>query len=55
MPGFAEAYNNLGNVMRDKGQIDEAETYYQKALQIDPNFAIANNNLGNIYFEKKLP
>ena len=53
--GFAEAYNNLGNVLRDKELLDEAETYYQKALQIDPHLSVACNNLGNIYSERKQP
>ena len=39
------AYGNLGNVLSAKGQYDEAETSYRKALQYRPNMADVHYNL----------
>jgi tetratricopeptide (TPR) repeat protein len=44
-PG-AEAHNNLGNTLFDRGRVAEAIHSYRQALQIDPNYADAHNNLG---------
>lgn len=46
-PDYAEAHNNLGNVLRDDGKIAEAVTSFRRALTIAPDFAEAHNNLGN--------
>jgi tetratricopeptide (TPR) repeat protein len=51
-PGFALAFNNLGIIYAEKGQIDEAVNYYLKALQTKPDYFEALNNLG-IAFVKK--
>lgn len=40
------AYNNLGNLYKNEGNLPEAEILYKTMLQIDPNFAIAYYNLG---------
>lgn len=40
------AYNNLGNLRRASGDLTEAKTAYEMALQIDPNFAAGHYNLG---------
>ncbi len=40
------AYNNLGNIYKETGNLIEAKTAYQQVLQIDPNLAIAHYNLG---------
>ena len=37
--------NNLGNVAKEKGRLDEAVTFYQKALQLRPDLASAHANL----------
>jgi len=39
------AHNNLGNVLLQKGNVDEAIAQYERALQIYPDFAEADNNL----------
>lgn len=42
------AYNNLGNLWRITGDLQQAKSVYQTALQIDPNFAVGYYNLGII-------
>lgn len=44
-PEFAEAHNNLGNVFKDQGKLDEAIACYRKALELDPNLAWIHSNL----------
>jgi Flp pilus assembly protein TadD len=44
------AHNSLGNVLLQKGNVDEAIPRYQRALEIDPNYAQAHNNLGTALF-----
>ena len=50
--GNAVAHNNLGNVLFQKGKVDEAITHFQKALQINPDYAEACYNLGNALLQK---
>ena len=40
------AYNNLGFLFDRTGRMDDADTQYRKALEINPNYADAHNNLG---------
>ncbi|MGB3264581.1 MAG: tetratricopeptide repeat protein [Microcoleus sp.] len=40
------AYNNLGNLLKDEGDLPAAEKAYKAALKIDPNFAAGHYNLG---------
>ncbi|MGA3285714.1 MAG: tetratricopeptide repeat protein [Verrucomicrobiota bacterium] len=40
------ARNNLGLVLVQKGQLDEAIAQYQQALKINPDYDVAHNNLG---------
>ena len=51
-PNCWVGYNNLGNALFQKGQVDEAMAQYQKALEINPNYAEAHNNLGDALFQK---
>lgn len=39
-------WNNLGVVLREKGQTSEAAADFRQALQLNPDFAEAHNNLG---------
>jgi tetratricopeptide (TPR) repeat protein len=48
----AVAHYNLGNVLLQKGRVNEAITQYQKALQIKPDKEEACNNLGNALLQK---
>lgn len=45
-------YNNLANVLREKGQLDEAIFCYRKAIEINPDNAMGYNNLANAFQEK---
>ena len=40
-PGSAEAHNNLGVTLKEKGHVKEAITHYRTALQINPSHAEA--------------
>jgi hypothetical protein len=43
--GNYTAHTNLGNVLLDKGQFDEAIDHYRQAIRVSPGFAIAYKNL----------
>ena len=43
----APAHNSLALALAGRGQVDEAISHYQKALEIKPDHADAHNNLGN--------
>ena len=47
-----EAHSNLGMVLFQKGQVDEAIAQFQKALEINPNSRRTHYNLGNALFQK---
>ena len=47
-PDYAEAYNNLGNVLASVGRLDEVERYYRRAVELKPNYAEAYRNLFSI-------
>ena len=46
---YAFAYNNRGNVYRDKGDVDRALADYNEAIRLDPKYAVAYNNRANAY------
>ncbi len=46
------AHNNLGIVLFQKGEIDEAIAHYRKTLQMQPDFSDADYNLGNALVQK---
>ena len=45
-PACWMAHINLGNILAEKGQIDEAIRQYQEAIRLKPDNADAHNNLG---------
>lgn len=49
----AEAYNNLGFVLKKLGRTEEAFQRYQKALALDPQCAECRNNLGVLYLSNR--
>ena len=54
-PGFADAYNNLGHVLRRNGYTDAAEQCFRKALARDPEHSGANLNLGAAMYQQNQP
>lgn len=49
----ARAYYNLGAAYHDeKGSLDQAIIYYNKALSIEPNYAGVHNDLGDALRDK---
>ncbi len=51
-PACWMAYDNLGNVLLQKGQVVEAIVQFQQALAIKPDDAEAYNNLGDALVQK---
>jgi tetratricopeptide (TPR) repeat protein len=49
----AVTYNNLGNVYRDLGKINEAIDAYKKSLELDPDSVNTYANLANIQMYSK--
>lgn len=45
-PQYDQAWNNLGNMLKDMGQAEEAEVCLHNALDSNPEFAAAWMNLG---------
>ena len=44
-PGLAEAYSNLGNVFKERGQLQEALDNYRHAVRLKPDFIDGYINL----------
>ena len=44
-PDYAEAHNNMGNVLRDLGKLNEAIDAYNRALSIKPNQRMPHNGV----------
>ncbi|KAI6647235.1 hypothetical protein LOD99_12232 [Oopsacas minuta] len=44
----ADSLNNLANIKREQGSIDQAMTLYLRALEVYPEFAAAHSNLASI-------
>lgn len=51
-PNFPDAYCNLANALKEKGQVDDAEDCYNTALALCPTHADSLNNLANIKREQ---
>ena len=45
-PDFAQAHNNLGTALKEKGALNSAILSFQTALKIKPDFEKAHYNLG---------
>ncbi|CAG4899286.1 tetratricopeptide repeat protein [Paraburkholderia gardini] len=46
-------FNNLGNVQREKGRLEDAIASYRQAMTLKPDYPEAHNNLGNALREAK--
>jgi Flp pilus assembly protein TadD len=51
MPNNPRAHYNLGTLLNDSGQTDEAISHFYKVLEVDPNYVAAHYNLGNALAE----
>ena len=51
-PNNPDAYCNMGNALKSKGSILEAEVAYLSAMQLCPNHMDSYNNLANIKREQ---
>lgn len=47
-PTHADSLNNLANIKREQGYIEEATRQYLKALEVFPEFAAAHSNLASV-------
>jgi len=52
-PQFDQAYNNLGVVLMQSGDIQDGKAAFEKAVEINPHFARALSNLAKIALEQK--
>jgi tetratricopeptide (TPR) repeat protein len=44
-PDFADAHNNLGRVLHDRGRLEAAEACYRRALAVAPDVGLYHYNL----------
>ena len=51
-PDCEEAYNNMGNVLTEMGELEPAIQCYRKAVEIKPDYAEAHSNLGIVLKNK---
>ena len=47
-----KVYNNLGNIYRKKGDLNQAIKYYQSSIKLNPKHKESYNNLGAQYVER---
>ena len=49
-PGFAPAYELIGSILIEKGEIEKGKEYLEKAVKTDPWNIAALSELGELYF-----
>ncbi|KPJ63608.1 hypothetical protein AMK68_03505 [candidate division KD3-62 bacterium DG_56] len=49
-PNFAAAYNNIGAILRERGETEAALESFRRALDIDPHYHLAYRNIAGIYY-----
>ncbi len=54
-PTEPSLYYNVGVMNMDQGNLDEAISYFEKAVELKPDYADAHNNIGAAYIEKANP
>jgi Flp pilus assembly protein TadD len=50
---IAEAWSDLGFVRLAQGDVKQAQSYIQKALDLDPDYLQAKINLASVYLAKE--
>ncbi len=48
---YAQAWNSLGMIAKEQGNVEHAIDHYQHALRINPDLATARNNLANVLID----
>ncbi|OXI91810.1 glycosyltransferase [Burkholderia sp. AU33423] len=51
----ASYFNNLGNMLRESGRLDDAIAHYRRAVALRPDYPEAHNNLGNALRDAREP
>ncbi len=51
-PNSVTARTNLGNVLRNRGELDEAIAQFRRSIEIDPGYQFGRYNLGAALLEK---
>ncbi|AXF19218.1 glycosyltransferase [Burkholderia pyrrocinia] len=51
----ASYFNNLGNMLRECGRLDDAIAHYRRAVAMRPDYPEAHNNLGNALRDARDP
>ena len=51
----ASYFNNLGNMLRECGRLDDAIAHYRRAVALRPDYPEAHNNLGNALRDARDP
>lgn len=51
-PDSATAHNNLANVLRQRGTLDEAVIHYRRTLELEPDYQFGRYNLGATLVQK---
>jgi Flp pilus assembly protein TadD len=54
-PQKAPYWNALGYYYLKSGDLQEAETHFAKAIELDGTYPIPHNNLGVVYLKQRLP
>lgn len=54
-PDFAEAYSNLGNALKELGDLQGSIQFYHKAIKLKPRFCDAYNNMALAHMQLGQP
>ncbi|GMW03113.1 MAG: hypothetical protein AMXMBFR84_42490 [Candidatus Hydrogenedentota bacterium] len=46
-----EALNNIGSACAESGLLKDAESYYARAVDLDPDYLLTRRNLGKVYVQ----
>ena len=52
-PAYAPAHAGLGNVLRERGHLDDALAHCRRAVELAPEYAIGHADLGRVLQEMR--